>query len=188
VADPELALDLLRHQVEAGHAGEPLFSGGEPVGARFPALTIGETVQDEGVLRGTERARHGVDSGIRVLRDEVGLGQQDIVRLPVLFRTSEANLPGDPVAALLPDVVNLINTGRPLVLTPRQHAPTVNGNDVFETVIEERLGSIGVAVHWVEDFGYAHPGGEVHCATNAVRDVGALDPWWLEGPVVDGEG
>jgi protein-arginine deiminase len=48
---------------------------------------------------------------------------------------------------------------------------------------EERLAAIGTSVHWVEDFGYAHPGGEVHCATNVLRDVSTLDPWWLEGPI-----
>jgi protein-arginine deiminase len=169
--------------VKEGRGAARLFSGDEPVGARFPALTIAEALQDDAVLRGAERARQGVESGIRVLRDEVGLGQQDIVRLPVLFRISVADLPGDPVGALLPDAVNLINTGQPLVFAPRQHAPIVNGSDLFETVIEERLRGIGVSVHWVEDYEYAHPGGEVHCSTNATRDVRTLDPWWLEGPV-----
>ncbi|MEV6265687.1 protein-arginine deiminase family protein [Kribbella sp. NPDC051936] len=34
------------------------------------------------------------------------------------------------------------------------------------------LGRNGVRVHWVEDFFWAHlGGGEVHCATNALRDA-----------------
>jgi protein-arginine deiminase len=133
------------------------------------------------------RARQGIENAVEIIRTEVGLDDRDIVRLPVLFKITE-RLSDEPVTPLLPDVVNLIGTGQRLVFAPRQHAPTVNRADLFETVSEERLSAVGISVHWVEDFGYAHPGGEVHCATNAVRDVGALDPWWLEGPVVDGEG
>jgi hypothetical protein len=52
--------------------------------------------------------------------------------------------------------------------------------EVFEVAVEERLRPLGVVVHWV---GYAHPAGDVHCATNVRRDLRGGDPWWLEGPV-----
>ncbi|QNE19767.1 hypothetical protein F1D05_19895 [Kribbella qitaiheensis] len=33
-------------------------------------------------------------------------------------------------------------------------------------------------VHWVEDYFWAHlAGGEVHCATNALRDTKTTDTW-----------
>ncbi|RZS43462.1 protein-arginine deiminase (PAD) [Herbihabitans rhizosphaerae] len=34
-------------------------------------------------------------------------------------------------------------------------------------------------IHWVEDFAWAHQGGgEVHCTTNAFRDISADRSWW----------
>ncbi len=183
VADPELALDLLRAEVERGSGDAPLFSRQEVApGIRDPHVTVEDALRAEGVLEGTAKAVAGIDNALATLRDEVGVTDADVVRLPVLFRISLKDLDDHPVEPLLPNAVNLVNTGRGLVMVARQHGPLGPDGDIFETAVEQRLRPLGLVVHWVEDLGYAHPAGEVHCATNVRRDLRAADPWWLEGP------
>jgi protein-arginine deiminase len=183
VADPELALELLRHEVGRGNGDAPLFSRQEVApGIRDPHVTVADALRSEDVLEGTAKAAAGIDNALATLRDEVGVTDADIVRLPVLFRISLKDLDDHPVEPLLPNAVNLVNTGRGLVMVARQHGPVGAEGDVFEAVVEQRMRPLGVVVHWVEDLGYAHPAGEVHCATNVRRDLRATDPWWLEGP------
>jgi protein-arginine deiminase len=183
-ADPELALELLRGEVDRGNGGSPLVSRQEVApGLRDPTLTIADAVASEGVVRGTAKAVAGIDKAVATLANEIGLADVDIVRLPVLFRLSLKDLDDRPVEPLLPNAVNLVNTGRKLVLAAHQHGPVGPDGDIFEAAVEQRLWALGITVHWVEDLGYAHPGGEVHCATNVRRDLRGADPWWLEGPL-----
>lgn len=184
VADPELALHLLRAEVERGNGDAALFSRQDVApGIRDTRVTVAEALRTEGVLEGTAKAVAGIDAALATLRAEVGLSEADFVRLPVLFRVSLKDLDDCPVEPLLPNAVNLVNTGRGLVMVARQHGPLGPEGDVFEAAVEDRLRPLGVVVHWVEDLGYAHPAGEVHCATNVRRDLRAGGPWWLEGPV-----
>jgi protein-arginine deiminase len=56
---------------------------------------------------------------------------------------------------------------------PDPHAPVVGGTDILKAVTERALRD--VTVRWFEDTGWAHlGGGEVHCTTNAWREVGRL--------------
>jgi protein-arginine deiminase len=184
-ADPELALDLLRREAQHGNGDAQLFSRQDVApGIRDTRVSIADALRSEGVLEGTAKAVAGIDAALATLRTEVGLTDADIVRLPVLFRVSLKDLDDHPVEPLLPNAVNLVNTGRGLVMVARQHGPVGLEGDVFEAAVEQLLRPLGVAVHWVEDLGYAHPAGDVHCATNVRRDLRAAAPWWLEGPVV----
>jgi protein-arginine deiminase len=183
VADPELAIELLRDEVGRGNGDASLFSSQEVApGIRDASFSIVEALSDEGVAQGTAKAASAIATAVGTLGTEVGLTEEDVVRLPVLFRLSLQDLDHHPVEPLLPNAVNLLTTGHRVVLVARQHGPLGPDGDVFETAIERRLQPLGIAVHWVEDLGYAHPGGEVHCATNVVRDLRSTEPWWREGP------
>jgi protein-arginine deiminase len=122
IADPELGLGLLRDRVGRGHGEDLLFSGHPPPGARFPAVTIGDAVGADAIVRGMARARQGIENAVEIIRTEVGLDDRDIVRLPVLFKITE-RLSDEPVTPLLPDVVNLIGTGQRLVFAPASTLP-----------------------------------------------------------------
>jgi protein-arginine deiminase len=44
--------------------------------------------------------------------------------------------------------------------------------------MEEALGALGITVHWVEDWDYYHAAmGEVHCGSNAMRQIPQVK-WW----------
>ncbi|MDT0343649.1 protein-arginine deiminase family protein [Streptomyces litchfieldiae] len=161
VADPELGRDLL---TEAG----------------ADAL-----LDDERLTAGTRLAAAGIDRALELLTRELGLSAEDIVRVPALF--TRLDVPGHPrqdiVANHLPAVANGVATGTRTFLAPVPHAPAdATGEDVFQRAAEEALAAVGVRVAWVEEWDYAHAvgtvGGEIHCVTNALRDLSAARPWW----------
>jgi protein-arginine deiminase len=105
-----------------------------------------------------------------------GLHEDELVRLPVFFN----QVPGyGLLKAMTPGLVNGLSITDRQFAAPDPHGPRLHGRDVFRQATERALARNGVRVHWVEDFFWAHlGGGEVHCATNALRDTSSATPWW----------
>jgi len=60
------------------------------------------------------------------------------------------------------------------------HDPTVGGQDVLTGYDQKAFVLAGYAandVQFVNDLCYNNQEGEVHCATNAIRQIG-LNDWW----------
>ena len=160
VADPRLALSTLRSAQAAGH-GDARFTAGR---ARS---SIDEVLADQKTLADNEEAAQHIDGQLAVLLAETGLREDELVRVPVLFtKPPELGL----FVAATPGIPNGLSIDAHTFAAPDPHAPVVNGRDLFQAATERALR--GVAVHWVEDIGWAHlGGGEVHCTTNAWRAV-----------------
>lgn len=170
VADPRLALRLLRQARDAGEGGQRLLAG--TVAREKP--TVGAFLAHQERTGYDEEAARHIDGQLAVLARETGLRSAEIVRLPVLYAEVE---PGDGArggaVAFSPSLVNGLSLTARDYAAPDPHGPRVAGRDLFREVTRARLAAGGVRVHWVEDFAWAHlGGGEVHCATNALRDVG----------------
>ncbi|MFI9046119.1 protein-arginine deiminase family protein [Streptomyces sp. NPDC053427] len=187
VADPGLGRKLLSDLAKHGQGGRPLIRGIAPKDTEDPGLTIAGALRKPSLTRGTEIARHGIDAALRTLRKRAGLTEHDIVRVPAVFNVIDvpAGYPRhDVVANYLPGVANGVGTGTGVYMAPRQHAPRAGGRDVFERAAEKALSRSGTRIAWVEDWDYAHHrgtvGGEVHCATNALRSLSGTRPWWTE--------
>lgn len=180
VADPKLAMDLLQELVDAGRGGEQLYTpyGLEaPAGSAIPDLTVAQALAGKEFVDGTRIGHAGVSKGVKVLTKEVGLTEDDIIRVPVLYK---ANAHGR-VGVQVPNAANLIGTGHDVVFVPTQHVPSVDGKDLFQAEIEKRFAEIGTEVSWAEDFFYTNRGGQIHCVTNYLRDTTYGDAWWTEG-------
>ncbi|MEU2271544.1 protein-arginine deiminase family protein [Streptomyces olindensis] len=107
-------------------------------------------------------------------RVEVAAAQAPYVRLFVRRDGALRVLRGPLTARELRAGAELALEGRDVVRDPRRW----DGE-----VMEEALAAGGVRVHWVENFAWSHlAGGEVHCATNALRDTSGDVPWWSTGP------
>lgn len=185
-ADPQLALNLLRELVDAGRGGEQLYTQYDlvpPTGSTPPAMTVAEAVNDPRIISGVAIGHAGVNRGLRVLREEVGLTEDDIIRVPVLYRDNGYGRVGVQV----PNAANLIGTGHDVVLIPKQHVPAVGGQDLFQAEIESRFAEIGTEIQWAEDYFYTNRGGQIHCVTNTLRDTTYGDSWWSEGEEQTGE-
>ncbi|KUJ65956.1 hypothetical protein ACZ90_41635 [Streptomyces albus subsp. albus] len=171
VADPRLALGLLRRVRAAGEGGQRLFAGT----VERERVTVDEFLAYERRAGDNATAARHLDGQLSVLLRATGLRPAEIVRLPVLY----VQLPPGPqtsggALAFSPALVNGLSLTARDFAAPDPHGPTVRGRDVFREATRERLAANGVRVHWVEDFSWAHlNGGEVHCATNALRDITA---------------
>jgi protein-arginine deiminase len=179
-ADPQLAMNLLQELVDAGRGGEQLYTPYglvPPAGSTPPTMTVAEAVNDPQMISGVAIGHAGVNRGLRVLREEVGLTEDDIIRVPVLYK---ANAYGR-VGVQIPNAANLIGTGHDVVYIPTQHVPAVDGQDLFQAEIEERFAEIGTEIQWAEDYFYTSRSGQIHCVTNTLRDTTYGDSWWSEG-------
>lgn len=123
---------------------------------------------------------------LQILIDELGLQEDDIIRIPGLFETVSGC--GGGVAALFPGMANLIvaddTSGKTTLFVPdpmmRTNISSTDGDPIvasFESVMPPELG-----VAWVDDWQVYHMGlGEVHCGSNVVRAPYDGADWWNEG-------
>ncbi|MEV6284436.1 protein-arginine deiminase family protein [Kribbella sp. NPDC051770] len=174
VADPRLAEKLLRDARDDGAGGQRLFA--DTNSTRKP--TVDEILADGKHLADNRAAAAHVDEQLAILLRETGLRRDELVRLPVFFE-SHPVLPG--LRAMTPGLVNGLSLTARDFAAPDPQGPKVHGVDVFKATAERALRRTGVRVHWVDNFFWSHlGGGEVHCATNALRDTRATDAWWLD--------
>jgi protein-arginine deiminase len=186
VADPRAGRRLLQDLDAAGLGGQRLIQGVPPeVIAREPdpdpELTVAGALAKETLTRGTEQAAAGIEAILAVLRVAVGLTADEVIRVPALFNA--IRVPGYPrpevTYSLLPNTVNGLSTGTGGYLAPRVHGPRRAGRDAFEAATTAAFAGTMLRVGWVEDYAYAHTGiGELHCVTNAERDLSGTRPWW----------
>ncbi|WP_331771679.1 protein-arginine deiminase domain-containing protein (plasmid) [Embleya sp. NBC_00888] len=178
VADPRLAVDLLRRARAAGAGGERLFA--DTTSPNRP--TVDELLAADWFARTNESAAGHIDGQLAVLLRETGLRWDELVRVPVLLVPGRLT-PDSPERAIAfsPAIVNGLSLTARDFAAPDPHGPRVAGVDVFRAETERALGAQGVSTRWVENFSWAHiGGGEVHCATNALRDPSGPTPWWRE--------
>ncbi|MFD8491812.1 protein-arginine deiminase family protein [Amycolatopsis sp. NPDC059657] len=180
VADPRAAVALLRSAQATGSGQARLFEGTQ---AEIKP-TVAQLLSDGALLSENESAATHIDAQIAVLLAETGLSRDELVCVPVLFR----NHPAYPkLVAFTPDVVNGISLTASRFAAPDPHGPVVAGRDLFRDATERALAANRVSVRWVEDFSWAHLAfGEVHCATNAWRDIRSTRPWWTRKPAPPG--
>ncbi|MFI6099145.1 protein-arginine deiminase family protein [Lentzea sp. NPDC051213] len=89
VADPRLAIDLVRKAARDGHGGAAFLSpplGWDGMPRPGSELTIDQALADPVVLENNETAARHMDSQVAVLKKETGLTERDLVRVPVLFK------------------------------------------------------------------------------------------------------
>ncbi|NUR97711.1 MAG: hypothetical protein HOV67_20955, partial [Kribbellaceae bacterium] len=170
VADPRLAARLLRDVQRRGGGNARLFAD---TNSKYKP-TVDELLS--GGLPGNEDVAKHIDDQLKILLEATGLKESELVRLPVIFD----RVPGyGLLKAMSPGLTNGLSVTAHDFAAPDPHGPSLHGQDVFKQATESALRRNGVRVHWVEDFFWAHlGGGEVHCATNALRDTSRTTPWW----------
>lgn len=181
VADPELGTELLEGLVDEGLGGQTLVQGLE----MDPAMTVEEALASPELLEGNRIATEGIDAALAVVTEALGLGEEEIVRVPAVF--TELVVDGYPrqgiVANHLPAIVNGVETGTGTFLAIKPHGPLdAAGQDVLANTAETAFSAVGSRIAWVEAWDYGHAvgtvGGEVHCLTNTTRDQSATQAWW----------
>ncbi|MGK5637702.1 protein-arginine deiminase family protein [Streptomyces sp. URMC 126] len=168
-SDPRLALDLLRRAHRSGAGGRRLFADTDAP----DKPTVDQVLDHERRTGDNAEAARRIDGQLAVLMRATGLRRDELVPLPVLYATMDTGGGARRHLAFSPALANGLSLTARDFAPPAPHGPRVGGRDLFRDEAERRLRAQGVRVHWVEDFSWAHlGGGEVHCATNALRRVG----------------
>lgn len=176
VNDARLARQMLQAQANAGRGNTPMFVG-KYWDSRTPAqVTIDQALSDTDVMSSSAEAAVEVDAQIQVLKDETGLTDAEIVRVPFLHMS----MSGQSIA-YQPGMVNGLYLADGHFVAPDPHGPVIGGEDVFQEAMISALAPLGITVHFAEDWDTYHRQlGEVHCGTNSTRQIPQAN-WWESG-------
>lgn len=195
IADPELAYTILQDARNRAGGDSRVFSGllsaeylfGEVSSENASAeRTLDQILSDTALRAANDFAITYIYEALEILKAELELSDDEIVYIPVLYRTyqltnvwSDSSQPPRAVSAYFPGAINGLYLGQNTFISPKQYGPVVDGEDVLEKAVAAALAPHGISVNWVDDFYYSHIGeGEVHCVTNAYRNLDDVAVWW----------
>jgi protein-arginine deiminase len=139
------------------------------------AVAVSAVLGSANLMAANQTSQAKVDSETTKLINEIGLQPNEVIEMPFLYERSFGGS-----GAFIPGTVNLLYADG-TVLIPDPFGPNVNGADPFKEDLKTRLGAIGLQVFFADDWDTFHEGGgEVHCGTNALRDLSGLR-WWESG-------
>ncbi|XP_069547288.1 protein-arginine deiminase type-2 isoform X1 [Brachyistius frenatus] len=173
LASPDAGYKLFRGLQYDGHGQAQLFEGlrdEEPI-------TVDEILNDESLKAENNYVQSCIDWNRDVLKRELGLDDDDIIDLPILFKLEEEKNKQYRAVAYYPDMVNMIVLGKNLGI-PKPFGPKVNGRCALEAEMCSLMGGLGLSCTFIDDFASYHKLlGEVHCGSNVRREPFDFQ-WW----------
>jgi protein-arginine deiminase len=201
VADPNAGLNLLKKAQASGHGatraysrkndtvGNPSDLFGTPGGLRgVPSNTIDEVLSQKNLILTNAQFAKRINANVRLLQKKTGITDEEIHSIPLAFRTGLIFSPGFGIdssrngsstlgGALYPGIINGVILSNNQYLAPNPWGPVVDGKDIIATAVADIYAKLGFKAIYIDDWNSHHTwGGEVHCATNTIRDASA--PWW----------
>jgi protein-arginine deiminase len=177
VNDAGLAKTMLQQQKNNGYGSKQMFVGKYWSNNAYAAVSISQVLSDPDVMNESAWAAVKIDDQVAIIKSKTGLTNSEIIDVPFLhYESSGYSL------AYQPGTVNGIYFADKHFGSPDPHGPVINGQDIFKTQLKNVLSPYGITVHWIEDWDLYHRlSGEVHCGSNATRDVPNHDKWWESG-------
>ena len=169
IPSPRLAVEILK-QAEEDAPGGILNRGTKREGDKPGEFErpVAAALRDKGLMAAQEFVQGKIDAVRRTLQEELGVADEDIIEIPVLFNSDNRWFPGRYFA----ETVNMVNgllMGN-IYLVPDPRGPLVDGKDVLLQAVKDRLEPLGCRVVPLDCFDpYHRGGGEIHCGTNATR-------------------
>ncbi|XP_030145238.3 protein-arginine deiminase type-1-like [Taeniopygia guttata] len=168
LASPNACYKLFTEKQQQGHGEATQFIGLKGTEKK----TIDEILADESLRSDNRHVQRCIDWNRDLLKQELGLSEQDIVDIPQLFILTNSR-----ADALFPDMVNMLVLGRHLGI-PKPFGPVVGGRCCLEQRVRELLEPLGLSCTFIDDFFSYHVlSGDVHCGTNVRRKPFAFK-WW----------
>ncbi|XP_067360653.1 protein-arginine deiminase type-2 isoform X2 [Channa argus] len=175
LASPDAAYKLFRGLQSDGHGEAKMFDGLTDE----QQITVNELLSDENFQAENNYVQSCIDWNRDVLKRELGLDDEDIIDLPILFKLKEDETESRAVA-YYPDMVNMIVLGKNLGI-PKPFGPRVNGRCVLEAEMCSLMEGLGLSCTFIDDFSSYHKLlGEVHCGSNVRREPFDFKWWNLE--------
>nr|XP_033938965.1 protein-arginine deiminase type-2-like [Pseudochaenichthys georgianus] len=182
LASPDAGYKLFRGLQRDGHGQAKLFEGLKDEEQQ----TVDEILNDKGLAAENNYVQSCIDWNRDVLKRELGLDNEDIIDLPILFKLlmekndnnkAETEL---RAVAYYPDMVNMIVLGKNLGI-PKPFGPKVNGRCALEVEMCSLMEGLGLSCTFIDDFASYHKKlGEVHCGSNVRREPFDFKWWNLE--------
>uniref|UniRef100_A0A8C8IZT4 protein-arginine deiminase n=1 Tax=Oncorhynchus tshawytscha TaxID=74940 RepID=A0A8C8IZT4_ONCTS len=167
LASPDAGYKLFRGLQNDGHGQAKMFDG-RPSVKRL--ISLSQYVVTAAVPQSC------IDWNRDVLKRELGLDDDDIIDLPILFHVMEENR----AVAYYPDMVNMIVLGKNLGI-PKPFGPKVDGRCALEAEMTSLMEGLGLRCTYIDDFASYHKLlGEVHCGSNVRREPFSFKWWNLE--------
>uniref|UniRef100_A0A8C6LTS5 protein-arginine deiminase n=1 Tax=Nothobranchius furzeri TaxID=105023 RepID=A0A8C6LTS5_NOTFU len=170
LASPDAAYKLFKGLQNDGHGDAKLFDGLKDE----KPVTVDEILHDETLRSENNYVQSCIDWNRDVLKRELGLDEDDIIDLPILFKDEQE---ARRAAAYYPDMVNMIVLGKNLGI-PKPFGPRVNGRCALEAEMCSLMEALGLKCTFIDDFASYHKMmGEVHCGSNVRRKPFDFK-WW----------
>jgi protein-arginine deiminase len=206
IADPKAGLELLQDAQAAGHGDVPLYSRKTDSPVEGVAVenctnetygcvsipvsnkTISEFLSESKISTTNSEAAQRIKANIDILKAGTGVTDDEIYHLPMLFKSINRNdypyigprAADEKLAcvAVYPGTINgVVLTGFGSYLAPRPWGPLIDGKDVMAEATRAVYEKLGWKVRFLDNWNSHHKyGGEVHCGTNTVREMGRC--WW----------
>jgi len=169
IPSPRLAVEILKEAEKDAPGG--ILNRGTKREHDLPGeyeRQVADALNDKDLMAAQELVQKKIDGVRRTLQDGLGVADDDIIEIPVLFNSSSKYFRGRHYAETT-DMVNCLLIGN-TVIVPDPHGPLLAGKDVLLQAVKDRLEPLGCRVLEVDNFyPYHRHGGEVHCGTNATR-------------------
>ncbi|OAQ59341.1 arginine deiminase type-3 [Pochonia chlamydosporia 170] len=201
VPDMRSAIATLKNLNSTGHGAVPALSYDGDMTPDTDAIfldpsvrnkTVSSLLSDERFIWVNEYAQKYVDSNLSILLRELPIEDSDVIRVPTLWKDNTYPWPRSPdgiptrlrraypgqrqLQTFHPSAVNGIVLGSDYV-APKPWGPLVDGKDVLEDAIRAAYASADMKTVFIDNYMSHHVrGGEVHCATNTLRDTNIA--WW----------
>ncbi|KAM9361817.1 protein-arginine deiminase type-2 isoform 1-T1 [Symphorus nematophorus] len=178
LASPDAGYKLFRGLQSAGHGQAKLFEGLRDE----ETVTVDEILESKLLQAHNNYVQHCIDWNRDVLKRELGLDDEDIIDLPILFKLVREEGRKDELRAVAyyPDMVNMIVLGKDLGI-PKPFGPKVNGRCALEAEMCSLMEGLGLNCSFIDDFASYHKLlGEVHCGSNVRREPFDFKWWNLE--------
>uniref|UniRef100_A0AAY4DET2 protein-arginine deiminase n=1 Tax=Denticeps clupeoides TaxID=299321 RepID=A0AAY4DET2_9TELE len=170
LASPDAGYKLFHRLQNEGYGKAKQFDG------KKHEITLDELLSDKALRAENLYVQNCIDWNRDVLKRELGLDDEDIIDLPILFKILEDNR----AAAYYPDMVNMIVLGNKLGI-PKPFGPKVNGRCALEAEMCSLMVPLGLSCTFIDDFASYHKLlGEVHCGSNVRREPFKTKWWSLE--------
>jgi len=163
VVDTEAMIALLEKWVKDGHGEVPILD------LYSKKATVSSFAKNKNLIDLNQSLqRERIEPNIDLLKRELGLREEDFIRVPSFFDKDGVSV--------VPNMVNsTILNGHIFIVAP--NGPVIDGQDQLEEEMRKLLSDLPLKPHFIDARQYHKWGGEVHCATN-VRREGFRTPWW----------
>lgn len=177
LASPNKCYDVLHRLRDEGHS-QLLLRQGKQLFKKPADISVAEILNDEELTSHNQRFQEYINWNREVLKQELDLGEEDIIEIPGLFEDDGYGR----AETFFPNMVNMIVLNQHLGI-PKPFGPKVNDECQFEAYVKGLLEPLGLVCHFIDDWDpYFRGRGEIHCGTNTRRQPFA-QKWWEIEPI-----